>query len=343
MNVIPQTLKETLMVTTFVFVMMVWVDYFNVLTRGRLAGLLKGRGGGRQYFVSALVGDIPGCLGGFMNVSLYEHGLISFGALTGSMMAGHGDEAFVMFALFPRQTLVLTGILFVIGVVGGWLTDCFGPWLKLRRTVACPLSTVHDHEACFAFNLAQIKRPLTNLSWARGTLGLLLAGSLFAVASGIIGPPEWNWKRITFVMLISSALFIVMTAPEHYLHEHIWQHIAKRHLWRVALWTLGALAVVEFGLHHWDLKTLVREHMLYVLLIAGLVGVIPESGPHMVFVMMFAQGVIPFSVLLTSSIVQDGHSALPLLSYSVRDTALMKLISLAFGLGCGGVAYSLGW
>jgi hypothetical protein len=248
-----------------------------------------------------------------------------------------------MFALFPRQTLVLTLILFVIGVVGGWLTDRFRPWFKLRSTVACPLSAVHHHEACLAFNLAQIKRDLTHLSLARGTLGLLLAGALFAVASGIVGPPDWNWKRVTFVTLISSALFIVVTVPGHYLYEHIWQHIAKRHLWRVALWTLVALAVVELGLHHWDLKTLVREHMLWVLLIAGLVGVIPESGPHMVFVMMFAQGVIPFSVLLTSSIVQDGHGALPLLSYSVRDTVLMKLISLAFGLGIGGVAYNLGW
>ena len=36
--------------------------------------------------------------------------------------------------------------------------------------------------------------------------------------------------------------------------------------------------------------------------------VIPESGPHMVFVMMFANGFVPFSILLTSSIVTFGNT-----------------------------------
>ncbi|MCK4348834.1 MAG: hypothetical protein KAW47_09485, partial [Thermoplasmatales archaeon] len=52
----------------------------------------------------------------------------------------------------------------------------------------------------------------------------------------------------------------------------------------------------------------------WVLLIASLIAIIPEFGPHLVFVTMFAKGLIPFSVLLASSIVQDGHGMLPLLS-----------------------------
>ena len=72
-------------------------------------------------------------------------------------------------------------------------------------------------------------------------------------------------------------------------------------------------------------------------------GIIPESGPHLIFVMMYAQGLIPFSVLLTSSFVQDGHGMLPLLSYSLRDSILIKMINLAFGLAVGGIFFVLGF
>jgi hypothetical protein len=58
--------------------------------------------------------------------------------------------------------------------------------------------------------------------------------------------------------------------------------------------------------------------------------------------MMYAQGLIPFSVLFTTSFVQDGHGMLPLLSYSIKDSVLIKLFNLVFGLGVGGVLYALG-
>ena len=72
--------------------------------------------------------------------------------------------------------------------------------------------------------------------------------------------------------------------------------------------------------------------MVWVGLIAVFVALLPESGPHLVFVMMFTQGMIPFSVLLASSIVQDGHGMLPLLSYTLKDSILIKLFNLVFGI-----------
>jgi hypothetical protein len=82
--------------------------------------------------------------------------------------------------------------------------------------------------------------------------------------------------------------------------------------------------------------------MLWVFLFAGLLGVIPESGPHMIFVMMFASGLVPFSVLFVSSFVQDGHGMLPLLSVSLRDSLRVKAFNLVFGLAVGGVLYLFG-
>ena len=83
--------------------------------------------------------------------------------------------------------------------------------------------------------------------------------------------------------------------------------------------------------------------MTWVFLICVLVGLIPESGPHMVFVMMFANGIVPFSILLTSSIVQDGHGMLPMFSYSVKDALMIKLFNLVFAVVIGLPLLLLGW
>lgn len=113
-------------------------------------------------------------------------------------------------------------------------------------------------------------------------------------------------------------------------------------MWRVFLWSFFALLVVDVGLKFWDLESFVHAHMFWVLLVASLIGIVPESGPHLIFVMMFAKGIIPFSVLLASSIVQDGHGMLPLLSYTIRDSLLIKLINLLIGLMCGLILYMVG-
>lgn len=56
-----------------------------------------------------------------------------------------------------------------------------------------------------------------------------------------------------------------------------------------------------------------------------------------------SMGLSAFSVLLASSIVQDGHGMLPLLSYSVKDSVLVKLFNLVFGLAIGGGLYLIGF
>ena len=74
---------------------------------------------------------------------------------------------------------------------------------------------------------------------------------------------------------------------------------------------------------------------LFQLVFAVLVGIIPESGPHLVFVTLFAAGTLPFGILLASSIVQDGHGMLPMLAVSRRGFILVKLINILVGLIVG--------
>jgi len=95
-------------------------------------------------------------------------------------------------------------------------------------------------------------------------------------------------------------------------------------------------------MHFIDLKNITSEYTFLLLILSALIGLIPESGPHLIFVMLFSNGLIPFSVLFTSSIVQDGHGMLPMLSYSVKDSILVKVFNLVFGLVFGIFLFIIG-
>jgi hypothetical protein len=188
-----------------------------------------------------------------------------------------------------------------------------------------------------------MRKNLQNLTLQRVALLLLSGALLYAVFAGLIGPTSWPWIRVTLLLVLLFLGFVTLTVPEHFLEEHIWEHTAKKHLGRIFLWTFGALFLVGWASQNWDLPALISRHQAWVLLFAALLGLIPESGPHLIFVMMYSQGLIPFSILLTSSIVQDGHGMLPLLSTSLRDFTPIKATNLAFGLLIGYLCYSVGW
>lgn len=333
-----EVFRHSLIITILVFAMMVLVDYINVATKGRMAALMKG-GLWRQYLTASFLGATPGCLGAFMNVSFYVHGLLTFGAMVGGMVATSGDEAFVMLALFPRQAIFLFALLFIVGILSAWISDYLARAFRISPCEECKLQIVHIEELSEPLSWGKAWTNLRKPSLQRYILLGFFLLVLFGVGFGVIGPG--GWKKWTFAVILFLGLLATVTSSSHYLKGHIWDHLLARHIWRVFLWTFFALLLVETGLSHWDLKGFISGHMMWVFLIAALLGVIPESGPHLVFVMLFAQGVIPFSVLLVSSLVQDGHGILPLLSYTVKDSILIKLFNLGFGLLIGGGLYIL--
>jgi len=263
-----EVLRESLQITVLVFVMMVIVDLINVWSRGTIGGFLRRGHRMRQYVVAPFIGAAPGCLGAFTNVSLYMHGMITFGALTGSMAAVSGDEAFVMLAMFPKTALLLFAMLFVIGVGLGWVVDWAVRKWKIQTCQDCEVPLVHPGEG----------------------------------------------------------------GVSHYIKEHVWKHIVRRHLWRTFLWTFGTLLLVKLGMTEWHLDKLSTEYSFLLLFLALLIGLIPESGPHLIFVSLYASHLIPFSILFASSLVQDGHGLLPMLSFSVKDSVLIKSFNFAAGL-----------
>lgn len=378
MNAVSEVLKNSLMITGFVFVMMLAVEYLNILTQGRITvGLEKRKH--TQVGLAALLGALPGCLGSFASVSLYAHRLLSFGAILATMIATSGDEAFLMLALFPQQAFLLFGILFLLGMTAGTVADLGG---KNGRKTAEPCQIVHtENHACVGFSKTEFISQWKNLSAHRGWLTLLLLGFLAGVISGKIGHTHlgvdtdhapkieqhddcsahdhearqhgagtacgtdsdhdhahcegWGWVRITLLAVSLIGLFIVITVPEHFLEKHLWNHLVKKHIWVIFLWTTGALLATHLLITNLHLENLIRQNRFIVLLIACLVGLIPQSGPHLIFVTFFAEGLIPFSTLLASCIVQDGHGSIPLLAHSRIDFLKVKTVNFLLGLLAG--------
>jgi hypothetical protein len=331
-----ELVKQALTITTFVMIMMLLIEFINVETHGAWEEKLKKSRFG-QYLLGVLLGATPGCLGAYTVVSLYAHGVVSFGALVGTMVATSGDEAFVMFSMFPVKATILTVVLIFIGIAAAYTTDKF---YKTQRNLLP--AEIHDfplHEAEIpkTLDVKLLFSQLRNISFERALLLFMLIGFLVMILFGVIGDFDKAWIKYTFIGGTIISIIIVAIVSDHFLEEHLWKHVIKKHLLRIFAWTFGALFVVALLNTFFDVNSWVQANLFYVLLIAALIGLIPESGPHLIFVTLFASGVIPFPILLTSSIVQDGHGTLPLLAVTRKGWLILKIINMGWGLAVGGI------
>ena len=287
-NIIWEALRESISITLLVLVLMAVVESINISSSGRLFQKLHGKPV-LEVAMACLLGAIPGCAGGFVVVSLFTHRLLSFGALIGGMVATFGDEALFLAAQNPKQALILTGILFVIGFVVG---------LVLLKFPENKVITFENHD--FVIHEEEHHHE-----------------------HGHERTHSHSWReRVT-----------------HYLREHVWEHVIKQHALKLFLYAFGTLLVLGILNHFVDLQTIMENNAWtkwLLLLIAVGVGFLPVSGPHLIFVMLFLQGSVPFAVLLANSIAQNGHAGIPLMAQSKRNFLIMKGITMALGMVIGG-------
>ena len=144
-----------------------------------------------------------------------------------------------------------------------------------------------------------------------------------------------DWMNVLFAGLSVIMLVVLIFAKDHFVEEHLWNHIIKKHLPTIFAWTFGVLLVLGVIMHYVNIDNWISDNTALMILLATLIGIIPESGPHMIFVTLFAAGVVPFPVLLASSISQDGHAGIPLLAESKKSFAQAKLINCFVALAAG--------
>jgi hypothetical protein len=279
-NIVTTSIIDTLQISAIVFLMMVLVDFFDVYSQGKLKTVVS-KTRTSQYFSASFLGSLPGCIGSYINVSMYMHGFLGIGAIASGMIATSGDEAFVMLIQFPEKALLLFGLLFLLAIPLGALLDFILKKMKIESSDNCLMHSIHKQDK------------------------------------------EHNYK--------------------HYFTVHIWRHIFKKHVVKIIFWTFASLLAINLLLYYWPVENIVKDHIPFVIIIAALIGLIPESGPHLIFVSLYASGLIPFSVLLASSVSQDGHGVLPMLSFSIRDIVIIKIYKLFLAVVIGAVTYYLGF
>ena len=420
-------LRNSVLITGLVVVMMMMIESLNIESKGMLfKGLRKTKIG--QVVVAALLGSVPGCMGGFATVSLYTHRLFSFGALVAMMIASSGDEAFVMLAMIPDQALVIFAGLFILAVIVGVVVDFI---YDRRHARHC---TRHEHEECGmdagcdtgyavhevhegadchchdegrSFSDVQDDRRdaqddkgdarsdrKKHYGWKRMVMFVGLAVFIVALATGRLGHEhhhgdvpasldmteehhdhghihgegmahihedghihehetetghehmheagtlhidllDEDWMNVLFAGLSVIVLFVLLFASDHFVEEHLWNHIVRKHLPVIFAWTFGVLLAIGIVLQHFDITHWISDNTVLMILLATAIGIIPESGPHMIFVTLYATGVVPMPVLLASCISQDGHASLPLIAESKKSFAWAKLINCIIALAVG--------
>ena len=146
---------------------------------------------------------------------------------------------------------------------------------------------------------------------------------------------EADWIRIILIILFVAILIIVIVAEEHFLEEHLWQHVIKVHLPKIFLWTFGVILCLTILNNYVNIHDIIDSRPFIVLLIAILIGLIPQSGPHLIFLILFANGDLPLGIFLANCIVQDGHGALPLLAESRKAFLISKAVKVGLAILVG--------
>ena len=354
-------LRNSVLITGLVIIMMLMIEYVNIHSHGKWFTRLRQNRFG-QVVLGAGLGIIPGCMGGFAAVSMYSHKLLSFGALIAMMIASSGDEAFVMLAMIPKEALLLMGVLFIIAVGAGLLVDLVSKGKnKKGKKEGCEEGYQLHHEDEEHEKVE--KATLRNMKHASAERIALLLGVILFIVALAFGMLEHEheheeaveaihthlnifdeyWMNLLFAIVSLIVVWFIATAPEHVVKEHLWEHIIRKHFLSIFLWTFGALLAIQVGLHYFDIETLISNNIPWMILLTVLVGIIPESGPHLLFVTLYATGTVPFSVLLASSISQDGHASLPLLAESKRSFLKAKIVNVIVAAFFGYLCYFVGF
>ena len=396
LHLLIDTLRNSVLITGIVIIMMMMIESFNLESHSRFFNRVKGSSF-RQVLLAALLGSIPGCIGGFATVSLYSRRLLSFGALTAMMIASAGDEAFVMLAMMPDKALWIFALLFVIAVFSGIAID----WIMKSRNIidchsepsvgchpeqstAChpersegsgsePCKEATDSSLPLRMTAPQIKMTpqqigptaggkedamaekdgqdteRRSLTWQRLVLTGAIALFAIALAAGWMEHDhavpetgqihlnllsEW-WMNLIFAILCIVMVVIMCFRSDSFIKETLWHHVLQKHLPNIFAWTFGVLLAIGLLSEYIDLNTWVSDNPVLMILLAVAIGIIPESGPHLIFVTLYASGLVPLPVLLASSISQDGHSSLPLLAEDKKSFAYAKLLNCLIALIVG--------
>lgn len=338
MHALPAVIAEALTILGFMYFILIFIEFVNYRLQGKLIHIFSKN----NFWVNLLLpglGLLPGCFGSFAAVSMFTHGAINFGGLTGVMVATIGDEFFVLLHQAPATAPGLLIFLVALAVLTSLaLNHRILGFLGLNKQKICgELQHTHTHTHPQPTNANKARWQLALLIPAL----LLVAWGLHQLGHGHMHHGHHGDSQFIILALLGALAMAALLATPPSMAQKMRTHVVIGHLPRIFIWTLGALLVLEL-IHIEGHQWLTKMGLPMLFGVALLIGLIPQSGPHIVFILLFAQGAVPFSVLLANSIVQDGHGLLPLLARSRRAFFMVKLVKVVLALLVAGSLALLG-
>ena len=170
---------------------------------------------------------------------------------------------------------------------------------------------------------------------------IFIACAFLGIVGGFLA--EWIAKKVNLKRSKVCVIRLHKETSVHFLKVHVINHIIKKHVPKLFAWIFFTLLLVEILVQNFDLNSILPQNKLLLLLLAAIIGIIPESGPHLIFLTLYSKGLIPFSVLLVNTLSQDGHGLLPLLSYSLKDTFNVQIFTTFFAIVVGMILFIFGF
>ncbi|MDE7279374.1 MAG: arsenic efflux protein, partial [Oscillospiraceae bacterium] len=120
-------LKHTLSVGIFIFIVNLVIGAIMAFAGNEAVEHFIGRMGFFQPFAAGFVGMIPNCAASVLLTELYAEGAVSFGTAAAGLCTGAGIGLAVLFRANKnvKENLVITGIVYAVGVTCGIILNLF--------------------------------------------------------------------------------------------------------------------------------------------------------------------------------------------------------------------------
>lgn len=111
----------------------------------------------------------------------------------------------------------------------------------------------------------------------------------------------------------------------------------------VCIWVFAAYFIYEMLVMFAGGETVIAGWMaatgLASVIVGALIGLVPGCGPQVIFVSLYARGMVPFAALLANAVSQDGDALFPLLAIDRRSSFIAAVITTVPALLLGIAVY----
>lgn len=291
-----------------------------------------------QVIFASLLGSLPGCGGAIIVVTQFVRRQMSFGALVAVLTATMGDAAFLLLARHPMDGIWMIVIGAVVGSLSGIAIDRFHGTEFMRPSQKPNANQTDDHDAGSSLTL-YFQGQFWRLLFIPAAMVALLTACqldidrLFALPAGSIE------NLGMYLAIISTLLWSLSHSSFDYqgrLDSSIKQN--SRRLFEkaaqdtnfVSSWVIIAFLLFELTLFFtgFDLSIIFSHYLVFIPLIAALVGLLPGCGPQILVTSLYIQGVVPFSAQIANGLSNDGDALFPAIALAPKAAMIATLYSI---------------